>query len=90
MGDTVNHPDHYTWSKFETIDVIEEWELGYHLGNAVKYISRAEHKDDQLEDLKKAKWYLDRRVAQLERQIAAAKLKAIQQSSVEHDKILGE
>ena len=54
MADAVNHPDHYTWSDYETIDVIEGWKLGYHLGNAVKYISRAEHKGNQLEDLKKA------------------------------------
>ena len=58
--DNVNHPAHYTAGKFEVIDVIEDWKLGFHLGNAVKYIARAEHKGSPIEDLKKARWYLDR------------------------------
>ena len=43
--DTVNHPQHYNVGKHEVIDVIEDWGLGFHLGNALKYIARAGHKD---------------------------------------------
>lgn len=57
--DMVNHPPHYTVGGIETIDFIEAKGLGYLLGNAVKYISRAAHKGG-VEDLKKARWYLDR------------------------------
>ena len=62
MPDMIFRPPHYCHS-IETIDVIESWELGYHLGNAVKYISRAAHKGHFLEDLKKAQWYLARRIS---------------------------
>ncbi len=48
-NDIVNHPPHYTFGRFEVIDVIEDWKLGYHLGNAVKYIARADHKGKQAE-----------------------------------------
>ena len=65
--DAVNRPSHYAEGReFETIDVIEDWNLGYHLGNAVKYISRAGRKDDILQDLKKAQWYLNREIENLE------------------------
>lgn len=65
--DAVNSPSHYAEGReFETIDVIEDWGLGYHLGNAVKYISRAGRKDDILQDLKKAQWYLNREIENLE------------------------
>lgn len=60
--DSVNHPKHYNTGKFEVIDVIEDWNLDFHLGNVVKYISRANHKGNLLEDLKKAKWYLERKI----------------------------
>ena len=64
MHDPVNSPDHYTVGGIETIDFIEAKNLGYHLGNAVKYISRAGKKDPAktVEDLKKAVWYLNRYV----------------------------
>lgn len=65
--DNINHPVHYTFGKYETIDVIEDWQLGYHLGNAVKYISRAKHKGKELEDLKKARWYITRYINALEK-----------------------
>lgn len=68
MSDVVNHPPHYTFGRFEVIDVIEDWALGFHLGNAVKYIARNGRKGDPLEDLKKARWYLDREIARLEAQ----------------------
>lgn len=60
--DVVNHPDHYTAGGIETIDFIEAKELNYRLGNVVKYITRADHKGKRLEDLKKARWYLDREI----------------------------
>jgi hypothetical protein len=58
----VDHPKHYNAGKYEVIDVIEDWKLGFHLGNVVKYIARAEHKADALEDMKWARWYLDRAI----------------------------
>ncbi len=61
----INHPPHYTDSAVETIEAIESWGLGYRLGNVVKYISRAGKKDPakRLEDLMKARWYLDREIS---------------------------
>ena len=67
--ETVNHPPHYGGdTTYEAIKVIEAWDLGFSLGNAVKYIARAGKKPEtsEIEDLKKARWYLDRRIAQLE------------------------
>ena len=58
--DAVNHPSHYTRGKIEVIDFIEDQQLPYHLGNVIKYIARAGYKGDKMEDLKKARWYLDR------------------------------
>lgn len=60
--DMVNHPPHYKAGGIETIDFIEAKALGYHLGNVVKYITRADHKGNKLEDLKKAQWYLSRAI----------------------------
>lgn len=65
-ADSVNHPAHYTTGKIEVIDFIEDQKLPYHLGNVVKYIARAPHKGTELQDLKKARWYLDRYIAGLE------------------------
>jgi len=65
--DLVDHPPHYTAGRFEVIDVIEDWGLGFHLGNATKYIARARHKGRELEDLRKARWYLDREIKRLEK-----------------------
>ena len=67
VKDNVNHPEHYKTGGIETIDFIEAKSLGYHLGNVVKYITRADHKGNRLEDLKKAQWYLNRAVANLEK-----------------------
>lgn len=60
MEDHVNHPNHYNQGKYEVIDVIADWKLDFCLGNAVKYIARAGHKDPnaKAEDLEKAVWYL--------------------------------
>ena len=68
MSEAVDHPPHYGGADnpFEAIKVIEAWGLGFSLGNAVKYISRAGKKGDRLEDLKKARWYLDREIANQE------------------------
>ena len=68
--ESVDHPDHY-WGEsnvYEAIKVIDAWELGFALGNTVKYISRAGKKDPnkELEDLKKALWYLQHHINQLE------------------------
>ena len=60
--DNVNHPAHYRTGGIETIDFIEAKNLNYHLGNVVKYITRADHKGDRLENLKKAQWYLNREI----------------------------
>lgn len=64
--DIIMKPKHYTRSSIETWDAIEAWGLNFNLGNVVKYISRAGHKGDTLEDLKKAKAYLDREINKLE------------------------
>jgi hypothetical protein len=66
MSDNVNHPSHYGGEDnlYEAIKVIEAWNLGFCLGNAVKYISRAGKKDKskEVEDLEKAVWYLQREI----------------------------
>lgn len=64
--DDINHPSHYTQGDIEVIDYIEDKKLGYRLGNVVKYVSRAGHKDDAIKDLKKARWYLNREIAKRE------------------------
>lgn len=68
MPEAVDHPAHYGGADnpYEVIKVIEAWELGFCLGNAVKYIARAGKKGDMVEDLKKAMWYLKRRIDRLE------------------------
>ena len=66
QNDPVNHPAHYTDGGIETIDFIEAKQLPYHLGNVVKYVSRAGKKLDALEDLKKAQWYLNRYIELME------------------------
>lgn len=65
MSESVDHPAHYGGADnpYEAIKVIEAWRLGFCLGNVVKYISRAEHKGSPLQDLEKARWYLDREIA---------------------------
>lgn len=66
----VNHPVHYGGedNMYEAIKVIEAWELDFHLGNTIKYISRAGKKgsDKELQDLKKALWYLQRKIDNVE------------------------
>lgn len=66
MNDPVDHPDHYGGgdNPYEAIKVIEAWDLGFHLGNAVKYIARAGKKGPAVVDLRKARFYLDRLIDQ--------------------------
>lgn len=61
LGGAVNHPKHYNQGGIEVIEVIKAfgWAVPFCLGNAVKYILRAEHKNNTVEDLEKARWYLD-------------------------------
>ncbi len=63
----VNSPDHYKSSGMEAIDVIEAFNLGFNLGNTVKYILRCGKKDSELQELKKAKWYLEREISRREK-----------------------
>ena len=60
-------PDHYKGNRFEAIDIIEDYELGFNLGNSIKYVLRAGKKNDKLEDLKKAEWYIKREIELMER-----------------------
>ena len=69
MRENINHPKHYGGDNtYEAIKVIEAWNLDFTLGNTVKYIARAGKKDKakEIEDLKKALWYLDRKIKTLE------------------------
>ncbi len=68
--EAINHPKHYGGDTvYEAIKVIEAWELCFHLGNTVKYISRAGKKNPAklLQDLRKARWYLDRKIQRIEK-----------------------
>lgn len=71
MNEQVSHPKHYGGADnpYEAIKVIEAWSLGFCLGNTVKYLARAGKKDasKKLEDLQKAKWYLDREIENLKK-----------------------
>lgn len=74
MSEQVNNPEHYGGANnpYEAIKVIEAWNLGFCLGNTLKYISRFGKKqnkeNDLIQDLKKARWYLDREIQKLEKQ----------------------
>lgn len=71
--ETVNHPSHYNVGKIEVIDFLEDQSLDFHLGNTVKYVCRARHKGNEIEDLKKAAWYLARKIRVLEIEAALKK-----------------
>ena len=60
----VDHPSHYNQG-IEAIDIIESWDLNFSLGNAIKYILRSAYKGKQIEDLEKARWYIDREINRL-------------------------
>ena len=61
----VNHPAHYTMGGIEVIEAIDAWGLNFARGNAIKYIARAAHKGSELEDLKKARWYINHEIDRL-------------------------
>ena len=65
--EAVNHPSHYNAGNIEVIDAIEDWGLDFNAGNVVKYVARHQHKANAIEDLKKARWYLDRIIERLEK-----------------------
>ena len=65
---SVNHPKHYNTGKIEVIDAIEEWNMGFCDGNVIKYVARHKHKGKPIEDLRKAKWYLERLIQQYEQE----------------------
>ena len=69
IDDNVKHPSHYTDGKIEVIECIEDKRLGYHRGNAIKYICRAGKKDasKEIEDLQKAIWYINREIRNIKR-----------------------
>lgn len=69
--DNIRHPKHYNMGTIEVIEVIEDWDLGFHIGNAVKYLARAKHKDNEVQDLRKAIYYIKRKI----RNIARANIK---------------
>ena len=71
FSDPVNHPAHYGGDTvYEVIKVLRAWQLNFALSNAVKYIARAGKKDPAktIEDMEKARWYLDREIARLKGQ----------------------
>lgn len=73
-NDPVNCPSHYTDGKIEVIEYIEDKKLGFCLGNAIKYISRAGKKDPDktIQDLRKAIWYIERRIKEIEEGLCGA------------------
>jgi hypothetical protein len=73
LVDMVNHPKHYTFGKIEVITVIDDWQLGFYEGQVIKYVGRAKHKGNELEDLKKAQWYLNRKIEQKEKELEKGK-----------------
>ena len=64
MNENVSHPSNY-YHGIEEIEIIESWDLNFSLGNAIKYILRSPYKGKQIEDLEKARWYIDREINRL-------------------------
>ena len=67
MADQINKPSHYTQGKIEVIDFIEDQQMDFVTGNAVKYLARYRFKGQPLEDLKKARWYIERLIKREEK-----------------------
>lgn len=63
----VNHPAHYNAHSIEVIDFIDDWGLSFSIGNVVKYVCRAPYKGTEMEDLEKAKWYLEHEIERIKR-----------------------
>ena len=66
-NNNVNHPKHYNKGQIEVIDFIEDQDLNFNRGNVLKYVSRAGMKGDELEDIEKALWYLNREIQRLKK-----------------------
>jgi hypothetical protein len=58
----VDHPVHYNKGAIEAINIIEDWDLNFSVGNVIKYMLRSPHKGEEMQDLEKAKWYLERHI----------------------------
>jgi hypothetical protein len=69
MSDNVRHPKHYNTGTIEVITVIEDWRLNFNEGNVLKYLARAPHKGKHLEDLQKAREYLDFEITRVQRSL---------------------
>ena len=84
MGSAVTHPSHYNVGKIEVIDAINEWKLDFDLGNVVKYVARAGHKDKSktVEDLEKAKFYLEDAIARYHANEAGAGTDAFEGAAI--------
>jgi Protein of unknwon function (DUF3310). len=82
-NDLVNHPNHYTAGGYETIDLIEMYTVPYHIGNAIKYISRADLKGSKLIDLEKAEWYVKRFLTYVDNYAESFKPVAIQTETLQ-------
>jgi hypothetical protein len=73
--DPVNHPSHYTFGRLEVIDVLQDWfPTNPLLWQIVKYVARAQHKGNMLQDLKKAQFYLNKAIEQLEVDLSKEKI----------------
>lgn len=64
----VNHPEHYTKGGIEVHDFISAWRMDFDAGNVIKYVTRAPYKNNKLEDLKKARWYLNKLIEEAEKE----------------------
>ena len=72
-NDLINHPPHYTKGGIDTFDFIKAKELTYAEGNVIKYVVRSRHKGNRLDDLQKAKWYLEKLIVEAEKLIKEEK-----------------
>jgi hypothetical protein len=85
MEEKVSNPEHYHPGTYEAIKVIKAWNLGFCLGNVVKYLSRAGIKtgSSALEDLKKAQWYLNSAIQDMEGREMPDESQAIESQAIE-------
>ena len=91
MADMINHPSHYTFGAIEVISYIDGLGIGYEYarGNAIKYIARADHKGRRLEDLQKARWYIQHMIDSIDVEGHSCPLSGISTESVITDWGLG-
>jgi hypothetical protein len=64
-GNPVTHPSHYAFGKIEVIDALDDWDLGFTRSSIIKYVVRADKKGEELQDLKKAKFLIEREIEKL-------------------------